>query len=197
VSGPASDDRQRSADKGTGHPERDGRLAERIGRRLRHRRQQLGLTLAKVAESASISTSYLSAVEKGANLPSLPTLARVTEALQTTIPNVVAEEGANLVRQGRLPTGDEGTVWLSHPELQLEVVAFAVRGPDESPLPLQSRGRDVFGYVLDGQLSVAVDGDEAVPLFAGDALDLRSVSSVVLSTATQSVSIWSSCPVKI
>jgi transcriptional regulator with XRE-family HTH domain len=184
------------AEKGARPPERDGRLAERIGRRLRHRRRELGLTLAKVAELASISTSYLSAVEKGANLPSLPTLAKVTEALQTTIPNVLAEEGANLVRRGRLPADGEGAVRLSHPKLQLEVVALAWRAKEESLLPLPCKSRDVFGYVLEGELEVSVDGNEPIALFAGDALDLRSVSSVRLATATGSVSIWSSCPVR-
>ena len=190
------DGRGASAGKGTALAERDGRLADRIGRRLRLRRQELGLTLAKVAELASISTSYLSAVEKGTNLPSLPMLARVTEALQTTIPNVLAEEGANLARRGRIAVTDEPVMTLSHPKLQLDVVAVRSRGTVEHPLPLPTKGRDVFGYVLDGELKVSVGGDEPITLSPGDALDLRSAHSVALSAQRGSVSVWSSCPVR-
>jgi transcriptional regulator with XRE-family HTH domain len=177
---------------------RDGRLALRIGRRLRRRRQELRLTLASVAELASISTSYLSAVEKGSNLPSLPVLARVTEALGTTIPNVLAEEGANLARRGRLPSPGDGivSVTLSHPDLQLEVVAVAAPGLHNSPVPLPTSGRDVFAYLLVGELKVSVGEDDPIALSAGDALDLRSESSVALSAEGGSISIWSSCPVR-
>lgn len=176
---------------------RGGSLAQRIGRRLRARRQELGFTLAKAAELASVSTSYLSAVENGVNLPSLPTLARITEAVGTTIPAVLAEEGANFVRRERLPVPRQGTRELSHAELQLQAIAVASLPRREMALPLPTKDHDVFCYVIDGELRVCFDDAEPVALRAGDALDLRSASSVVFASRTRALSVWTSCPIRV
>jgi transcriptional regulator with XRE-family HTH domain len=174
---------------------REATLAERIGRRLRSRRQKLGLTLAKTAEAASISTSYLSAVEKGVNLPSLPTLAKIVEALHTNIPDVLADEGANLVRAGHLPPPGQ-TARVSHPELQLQAVALAAVPLQEGTLPLPTKDHDVFGYIVEGELQVFLDGSETITLSAGDALDLRSAPEVFFVNRGGALSVWTSCPVR-
>ena len=57
----------------TGHVE--------LGRRIRARRKELGLTLADVAGRAEISLPYASDVERGARLPSLDVLAKIAGAL--------------------------------------------------------------------------------------------------------------------
>jgi transcriptional regulator with XRE-family HTH domain len=162
---------------------------------LRSRRQKLGLTLAKTAEAASISTSYLSAVEKGVNLPSLPTLAKIVEALNTSIPDVLADEGANLVRARHLPRPGE-SLRLSHPQLQLQAIALASAPLQDGTLPLPTKDHDVFGYVVEGELQVLLDGSEPITLSAGDALDLRSAAGVFLVTRGGALSVWTSCPVR-
>jgi hypothetical protein len=126
----------------------------------------------------------------------LPTLAKVVEALGTTIPEVLADEGANLARAGRLPAAGEGAVWLSHPELQLKVVALASRPSTETSLPLPTKDYDVFGYVVQGELQVTLDSREPVTLAVGDALDLRSVRVVLLASRPGAISVWTSCPVR-
>ncbi|MGH3062682.1 MAG: cupin domain-containing protein, partial [Gaiellaceae bacterium] len=53
-------------------------------------------------------------------------------------------------------------------------VAFVVSGAGESgTCPLPTTGHEVFVYVLEGALEVAVDGD-AYELQAGDSLDVDS-----------------------
>ena len=67
-------------------------LAARVGARLRKRRSELGRTLAEVAGEADVSVSYLSAVEHGGSVPSLPVLARITHALDVPIADVLRGE---------------------------------------------------------------------------------------------------------
>lgn len=52
-------------------------LAKLLGRRIYDFRKQSGLTQAALAERAKISNEFMSAVERGAKLPSLPVLERI------------------------------------------------------------------------------------------------------------------------
>ncbi|HTW98432.1 MAG TPA: helix-turn-helix domain-containing protein [Acidimicrobiales bacterium] len=177
--------------------DRDGSLAGRIGRRLRNRRKELGLTLADTAERSSLSISYLSAVEKGVNLPSLPTLVKLTDALETSIPAVLVEEGANRVMPGRLPGAGSDAVDLSHAELRLRTLAVRAGAGEESMLALPTKDHDVFCYLVDGELEVALDEREPIVLHAGDALDVRSASTIFWSTRPGALAVWTSCPVRV
>ena len=56
-------------------------LRQRLGRRLRRRRKERGLTMVVLAASAQCSQSFLSKVENGGLLPSLPMLHRLSRAL--------------------------------------------------------------------------------------------------------------------
>lgn len=61
-----------------------------IGTRLRSRRQKLNLTLVHVAQSAGISTGYLSLIEREKSTPSLTTLRRIGVALGVQLDYFVA-----------------------------------------------------------------------------------------------------------
>lgn len=167
-------------------------LAQRVGRRLRDRRKGRGQTLAEVAQAAAVSVSYLSAVEKGVNQPSLPVLARIVHALDLAIADVLRAEGENRLRRDCV---DEvpGARTLSHPGLQLDVQSIVCEGGDRGACPVGVGGRDVVVYVLRGALVVAVDGGE-YELAAGDALDARSPHSISwqASGAEPVVSVWAS-----
>lgn len=170
-------------------------LARRIGARLRARRSELELTLADTAARSGLSVSYLSAVEKGVNLPSLPVLARITDALGTSIPAVLLQEGANLVRRARLPAVP-GRVVLSHSELQLSSLAVRLAPGGSEELRLPSKDHDLFAFVVEGDLSVRLDS-EVLELGAGDALDLRTPATVELSSRQGALAIWTACPTRV
>ncbi len=172
----------------------DTSLAGRIGQELRDRRKALRLTLAQVSERSSLSISYLSAIEKGTNLPSLPSLVRLTDALQTDLPTLLVAEGASRVHAGRLPD-DDSSVELSHPELQLSAIALRSSPGDEPELQLPTKDHDVLCYVVFGELRVTLDERRTILLSDGDALDVRSASSIHVSTQQPTLSIWTSCPV--
>jgi len=56
-------------------------LARLLGKRIYLFRKQNGLTQAGLAEKAKISNEFMSSIERGARLPSLPTLERVARVL--------------------------------------------------------------------------------------------------------------------
>ncbi|MGH3062274.1 MAG: helix-turn-helix domain-containing protein, partial [Gaiellaceae bacterium] len=64
-----------------------------MGERLRERRRALGLTLKEAAREAAISTSYLSSIEIGRSVPSLPILARVVGVLGLSLNEVLSNVG--------------------------------------------------------------------------------------------------------
>jgi transcriptional regulator with XRE-family HTH domain len=148
-------------------------LGASVGERLRERRRALGLTLKETAQNARISTSYLSSIETGNSVPSLPILARVVGVLGLSLNEVLRNVGQTVLRTGRLERGEPGVHVASHEDLLLEV-AFVVSEPEESgACPVPTRDHEVFVYVLAGALEVTVDGD-AYALQAGDSLDVDS-----------------------
>lgn len=170
----------------------EGSLAERVGRRLRGRRKAAGRTLADVAAAASVSVSYLSAVENGTNQPSLPVLARIVHALDLTIADVLRAEGQNRMRRGAV--GDElGEATLSHPGLQLSVVSVTSDPDEVGECPVPSGADDVFVYVLAGGLAVTVDG-ASYELRTGDSLDARAPRSIAwrATGSPLTTAIWTS-----
>jgi transcriptional regulator with XRE-family HTH domain len=64
-------------------------LAKQLGRRIHLFRKQNGLTQAALAEKAKISNEFMSGIERGARLPSLPTLARVANALRVNLKDLL------------------------------------------------------------------------------------------------------------
>ncbi len=60
-------------------------LAKRLGRRIYDFRKQDGLTQAALAERAKISNEFMSAVERGAKLPSLDVLERIAAGLRVQV----------------------------------------------------------------------------------------------------------------
>ena len=60
-------------------------LRKHLGRRIYEFRKQSGLTQARLAEKAKISNEFMSALERGAKLPSLEVLARIAAGLRIEI----------------------------------------------------------------------------------------------------------------
>jgi transcriptional regulator with XRE-family HTH domain len=171
---------------------RDGEtLARRLGARLRQRRLALDRTLADVAGEAALSVSYLSAVEKGVNMPSLPVLARLVHALRLTLHELLREEDPLQVRSGDMATEEPGEQELDHPDLRLRVVSLVSRPGDRGEAPLPVLGFTIFVFVERGALALEVDG-ALYALGQGDALDAVDVRDIRWETLgeTPAVSLW-------
>jgi transcriptional regulator with XRE-family HTH domain len=168
-------------------------LAVRIGARLRLLRRRQKLTLAALSQACGVSVSYLSAVEKGVNHPSLQTLAAVTEALGVTIPEVLAQEGQATVTRARLPEHAPGSVTISHPLLSLRACAVSATAGEHGACPVDLEERNLFLYVVTGSIVVHIDGEEFA-LGPGDALDATLPGEVSWTSHDSSTVTWTSCP---
>jgi transcriptional regulator with XRE-family HTH domain len=172
-------------------------LARRVGERLRARRSETGGTLAEVAGRAGISVSYLSSLENGHNLASLPILARVAAALGTSLNELLRDVGAGHAASARrVPTARAGATVLSSPELQLVVASLVAMPGERGRPPVDTSGSDLFVYVIEGELEVTV-AEVPYQLRAGDSLDAETPSAVRYRVGGDErvVSIWASAPV--
>ena len=90
------------------HLRRAGTISRAVSERgVRERRQAQGRTLASVAREAGVSVSYLSAIELGTNVPSLPILARLVHALRLTLHELLKGEQRLHVREGAVGSSRE------------------------------------------------------------------------------------------
>lgn len=171
-------------------------LALRLGGRIRERRNALGLTLAQTAGSAEISVSHLSAVETGGNVPSLGILARIADALDLTLNELLRDIGGeSAIRTDRVDEAEPGARVISHDDLQLEI-AIVVGGPGQTGRsPLRGHGRETFVYVVRGALALRVDG-AAYELHTGDSLDADAPAEIVwrCSGRRPTTSVWALGP---
>ncbi len=165
-------------------------LGSLLGTRLRERRRELGRTLAEVAAAAGVSNGYLSAIEKGGSLPSLPVLARLSHALDVPLAEVLRTSASERLARGRLTRG-QGNRRLAADGSRLQIVRSAGRPGAHGSAPVRLGGTDVFVFLHEGRLGVEVDG-ETFELAPGDALhcDLpRRVTWRVLGE-DEAVSVW-------
>ena len=65
--------------------------AQLFGRRLRELRKERGLTQEELAESADLSGNYISDLELGRKVPSLTILVRLSQALNATPSDLLAD----------------------------------------------------------------------------------------------------------
>ncbi len=61
------------------------KLAKRIGRNIATRRKQMSWTQGQLAERVDVDAETISRFERGAHLPSLPTLYRLAEVMQVEL----------------------------------------------------------------------------------------------------------------
>ena len=59
-----------------------------LGRNVRRRREQRGLTQEKLAERANLDPTYISGIERGVRNPGIKNVARLAKALGFTTPEL-------------------------------------------------------------------------------------------------------------
>ncbi len=60
-----------------------------LGTRIRKRRMELNMTQASLAEQTDLCVSYISYLETGKKIPSLPCLVSIAEILDTTLDHLI------------------------------------------------------------------------------------------------------------
>ena len=152
-----------------------------LGKRLRARRQGLGLTLKEVADDAGLSVGFISQVERGIATPSISSLAGIARGL-----------GAHITEFLSQPKGD--TPFTLHGErsrysvappagLQYERISASFPGsvlnsviihepPGYRTEPIRHEGEELF-FLLDGEITVEVESRRTI-LKAGDSIHFSS-----------------------
>ena len=151
-------------------------LVNVVGKRLRERRRELGLTLAEVAAAADISVGHSSAIEKGSTLPSLSVLARLSHALQLTLAEVLRASPSPRIARGHIST-EPGSSTLVSTGSRIQVVyAWQPAGTLSDP-PFPLAGDDLFLFVSDGEIEIH-EGDEHHALATGDSVHFHAPTAI-------------------
>lgn len=59
-------------------------IDKRVGKRIKQRREELGLTQEQFAEKLGVATNYISTIERGASFPRYEKLVMILNGLQTS-----------------------------------------------------------------------------------------------------------------
>lgn len=150
-----------------------------LGRRVRDLRQQRGLSLGSLAERSGVSTSMLSAVERGQKVPSILVMGQIATALGTSIGRLVEDERAprvvvlraNKQRVIKDPVGMvRRTLSPVLPGVEFEFLQFTLAPrTDAGTFPAHRAGSREYLAVQSGTLTLTVAGRDYV-LRAGDSI---------------------------
>ena len=152
-----------------------------IGAQLRQLRTRRGLSLAQVAESVGISTGFLSALERSQMSGSVGTLRKLARFYKTNILEFFDASGASgrHVRPAQrkvLEAGDGVRMeLLAWGDTVMEPHLFRV-APESGSGESYSHEGEEFIYVLRGELTITVDGEE-YQLKSGDSFYFESTTS--------------------
>lgn len=170
-----------------------------IGKRIRRRRKEIGLSLREVARRADITASFLSQVERNQSNVSIDSLRRIAEALSVPVLYFLSEHStpadtrakqAVVVRSGYRPRLDfpSNKVFyeLLTPDLNRQMEAIRGRlAPGSGNVARRlSAPTEEFIYVLTGALLIGV-GDEEHILHPGDSIYFEGVQLKRLECASE------------
>ena len=162
-----------------------------VGRKIRARRQQAGLTLQKLATAVGVSQSLISQVERGRASPSITTLRRIAAALDVPIaalflgdevpsPGETDRLGRRLVvreaerKRLHVPRSKIDYELLT-PDLNRKVEFLWIQyepGSVTHPTPMAHPGEE-NAVCLEGSVVVTIDGQDFV-LNEGDSISFDS-----------------------
>ena len=178
---------------------------ERIGSALRDARRRQGMSLRGLAKLAQISGSYLSEIERGIALPTLPVLKKITDALRIPLSVLVDGSGAQtpvLRRDQRcsitfaVAGGSVRYEYLAPdiPRRMEPLLGVLSPGASTAATGYSHRGEE-WGLVLEGELTVELE-DESMILGEGDSIYFASSRQHRLVNNGQKVCkyIWVSLP---
>jgi transcriptional regulator with XRE-family HTH domain len=161
-----------------------------LGPRLRERRNELGKTLAALAREADLSTGYLSQIETGASVPSLPVLARIAHALEVSLAEILRSSSSARLARGHIAEMDAKSE-LAASNSQLQIVRHCAEPGEAGEAPVALGNGDVFVYLYLGRLEVTLD-DGTFELSSGDALHCDRPSAIAwrVTGPERTVSLW-------
>ena len=151
-----------------------------LGKRLRERRQQLGLTLKQVAEGAGLSVGFISQIERGLNAPSLSSLAAISGVLRTHVTEFLGQSRPDAPFTLH---GERSSFAIERHALRYERISASFPGsvlngviihkpPGHRSERISHEGEELF-YILEGTITVETE-DESTVLEAGSSIHFKS-----------------------
>jgi transcriptional regulator with XRE-family HTH domain len=165
-------------------------LGALLGPRLRERRNELGKTLATVAREAELSTGYLSSIETGASIPSLPVLARIAHALEVSLAEILRSSSSARLARGHIADTDT-TNELAVNSSQLQIIRQSAEPNETGEAPVSLGNGDVFVYLYTGRLEITLD-DGTFELGPGDALHCDRPTAIYwhVRSSDPAIALW-------
>lgn len=167
---------------------RDRNGTPRIGVKLRHARQVLGLSLEELGARIGLTEGYLSKIENDHATPSMAALHRLVQALGINMNAMFGTLQHNasevfVLRHNERPHMETGhrrsgnhvvleQLVPSGPEYLLQINVHVIEGGGGSPELISHKGQE-FGYVLEGSVELLVEAN-VVALEAGDVFYFNS-----------------------
>lgn len=153
--------------------------ANSLGTRLRLRRQELGLTLKEVADSAGLSVGFISQIERDITIPSLTSLVNVCRVLNSAVGDfLIQPHGKPVTRHDERPVYALGGNAVTYERLSASFPGNVLRSvifhepPGFRSEPMAHEGEEIF-FILEGALTIEIDGDRTI-LNAGDSVHFPS-----------------------
>jgi transcriptional regulator with XRE-family HTH domain len=161
----------------------ENEVSLRTGRAVKQRREVAGLSLRMVAARSDISTSMISAIERGTKSPTIITIVRLAQALGVNAAALIdggtgAAPRIRVLWRGEGAGGEHPSRWQSLVPTALgsridfvrhQIPASTVLGPAAAHEP----GTVEHMHVATGTVRVTV-GDEIAELAAGDSCSCRT-----------------------
>ena len=157
-------------------------LAKRIGSRARYLRREIGWTIKQLAAAAGLSSPFVSRVERGQTMPSIPTLQNIANALKVDIESFFAKDDERRYAISKKDS-KRRSYSLKGPKLKTIYELEALVGDMENPLmePVlvtianknkelepATHGGQEFMYVVEGKIRLTL-GSRSFDLEEGDA----------------------------
>ncbi|MDD4490119.1 MAG: XRE family transcriptional regulator [Paludibacter sp.] len=140
---------------------------QRIGERIKHKREQIGLQLNELAKKVGISSSALSQIENAKAFPTILTLKHIAENLHTTVGELIGEnetENIPVVRKKEIMlagTNEFGAdiFSLSNQNINKLMDTFMIRFPEKSNSTgmFDKQSGQIFCYLVKGDLEFELD----------------------------------------
>ncbi|GAB1416946.1 helix-turn-helix domain-containing protein [Paludibacter sp.] len=151
----------------------------RIGERIKKRREQVGLQLNELSKKVGISSSALSQIENAKASPTISTLKRIAENLDTTVGELIGENESDslpIIRKKEtklITTNDFGVdvFSLSNHGLNKTMDTFLLRFPEKSNSSgiFDKQSGQIFCYLTNGELEFELD-NQTFNLDQGDSV---------------------------
>ncbi len=174
----------------------------KIGRKIKDRRHQLGLTQKELADRCELTKGYISQLENDLTSPSIATLNDIVSALGITLQEFFQQESAEklVYKKGDyILKEQEGMLftWLipsaQKNEMEPALVELAPGSATEQDIPHEG---EEFGYVLEGKI-LLTHGNRKLTVAKGESFYFASDKTHHLSNPSKDKTakvLWISSP---